>query len=184
MFVATRTRPDIAFSMSSLTRVAHRPGPQHLQQAKQLVSYLYSTRTFQMCFYREANLNLEGYNFLDTSHFMEGYVDSSHATCRATARSGAGHVFFLGKRQAAIGTIAKQLLEVGNSTTENEYIALSRASCGGFYIKQFIDELQLLHGELKFTMYEDSSATLNALKKMWRTLNLGIYALDGITYVT
>ena len=96
---------------------------------------------------------------------MKGYADSSHADCKTTAKSSAGHIYFLGKKQAAIETIAKMVPDVGNSSTENEYVTLSRAATSGFYVKQFLDELGIFNKPVSYVIHEDNTAALNALKK-------------------
>ena len=45
------------------------------------------------------------------------------------------------------------------------YVTLSRAAQSGFYIKLFLDELGIFPSPVKFKIYEDNSAALNALKK-------------------
>ena len=164
MYVCTHTRPDISYAMNQLTRVAHRPHRLHLAQAHHLLRYLVTTRTHKMKFHRATKLELDGYNYMDPKNF-EGYADSSYADCKTTAKSSAGHVFFLGKHQACVEAIAKMVPDVGNSSTENEYITLSRAAQSGFYIKQFIDELGIFDLPAKYKIYEDNNACLNALKK-------------------
>jgi hypothetical protein len=74
-------------------------------------------------------------------------------------------MFFLGKNQACIEAVAKKLPIVGNSSTENEHVTLSRAAQSGFYMKLFIDELGIFRHPVRFKIYEDNSATRNALKK-------------------
>ena len=172
MYLCTHTRPDISYAMNQLTSVAHRPDPLHLAQAHHLLRYLVTTKTMKMKFHRAKSFEMSGYNCMDPENFsdesecsMEGYGDSSFADCKVTARSSAGHVFFLGKSQACIEAIAKKLPVVGNSSTENEYITLSRAAQSGFYIKQFVDELGIFRRPVRYKVYEDNSATLNALKK-------------------
>ena len=145
--------PDISYAMNQLTRVAHRPHRLHLAQAHHLLRYLVTTRTHKMKFHRATQLELDGYNYMDPKNF-EGYADSSYADCKTTAKSSAGHVFFLGKHQACVEAIAKMVPDVGNSSTENEYITLSRAAQSGFYIKQFIDELGIFDLPAKYKIYE------------------------------
>jgi len=172
MYLCTHTRPDISYAMNQLTSVAHRPARLHLAQAHHLLQYLITTKAHKMKFHRATKLELSGYNYVDPEHFtsetetaMEGYGDSSYGDCKATARSSAGHMFFLGKNQSCIEAVAKKLPIVGNSSTENEYVTLSRAAQSGFYIKIFIDELGIFRHPVRFKIYEDNSATLNALKK-------------------
>jgi len=166
MYLCTHTRPDLSYALNQLTSVAHRPHALHLAQAHHLLRYVVTTKHYKMKFHRSKNLQLRGYNFMDASNFeMQGYADSSYADCKATARSSAGHVYFLGPNQACVEAIAKKLPDVGNSSTENEYITLSRCASSGYYIKQFVDELGLFDKPVRFMIYEDNSATLNALKK-------------------
>ena len=81
MCLCTHTRPDISHAMNQLTSAEH----------------------------RATKLELSGYNYMDPEHFtsetetaMEGYGDSSHGDCKATARSSAGHMFFLEKNQISM----------------------------------------------------------------------------------
>ena len=165
MYVCTHTRPDISYAMNQLSRVAHRPHRLHLAQAHHLLRYLVTTKNHKMKFHRATKVELAGYNYLDPSKFMDGYADSSFADCKETSKSSAGHAFFLGKHQACVEAIAKMLPHVGNSSTENEYVTLSRAAQSGFYVKLFLDELGIFARPIRFKIYEDNQAALNALKK-------------------
>jgi len=145
-----------------------------------------TTKEFKMEFHRATRLELDGYNYIDPTNMKQhyeqmnqpaegtsvtegpilgGYADSSNADCKDTSKSSAGHVFFLGNGQAAVEVIAKMLPHVGLSSTENEYVTLSRCGVAGFYLKQFLDELGLFPKPLKMKIHEDNNATLNALKK-------------------
>ena len=107
---------------------------------------------------------MDGYQFRTPPNF-DGFSDSSHADCKFTGKSTAGHCFFLGTQQACVEAISKILPDVGNSTTENEYIGLSRGAQSGYYVKLLIDELGCFKDLLTYTMFEDNQASLNALKK-------------------
>ena len=107
MFLMLATRPDLAYSISSLSRYNANPKSAHLAAAKRILRYVKGTK--------EAGLTLGG-----SSLELKGYADAAFADDDATGRSTCGYVFMLGN--GAISWASKRQPLVALSTTEAEYI--------------------------------------------------------------
>lgn len=80
----TNTRPDIAFSVSVVSRYMHNPTRQHLGAAKRILRYVAGTRNFGIWYTKVANLRLVG------------FTDSDWAGCLDDRKSTSGNVFSFG----------------------------------------------------------------------------------------
>ena len=92
------------------------------------------------------------------------YCDSSHGDDVDSFRSTGGWFFFLRKGQGCISSKSGQTQDVALSSTEAETIWACSASMQGAFIKQFLEELQIL-GEITFELMEDSQPAINAQRK-------------------
>lgn len=69
------------------------------------------------------------------------YVDSDHVGCQDTYRSTSGYVFFMAG--APVSWCSKRQATVALSTTESEYIGLSRATQQAIWLSSFLAEVDL-----------------------------------------
>ena len=109
-YLATMTRPDIAYSVSCLARFNSSPGPKHWAAVKHLLRYCKGTMDYKLHY--SAQLGTE---------LFTTYCDASHGDCLDTGRSTGGYLILLGG--GAIGWSSKLQSFVTLSTTEAEYIA-------------------------------------------------------------
>ena len=123
MYLATQTRPDLAFTMSALSRYLTNPSPHHLQAAKHVFRYLQGTR--------RSELRSEDRPF---PYELHGYSDSAYADCISTRRSTTGYVFFY--YGGVITYRSKRLQVVALSSTEAEYYALGNAAREAAWLRQ------------------------------------------------
>ena len=114
MYLVTCTRPDLAFSVSFLSRFSSHPLKSHHTAVKRVFRYLAGTRNVSLMYHR-----------LSTSVplMLTGFSDADYASCRDTRRSVTGYVFML--NGCAISWLSKKQSSISASTTESEYMALS-----------------------------------------------------------
>ena len=113
MFIANTGRPDVAYSVSLLSRFLQSPRQVHLRAAHRVFQYLYTTRTHRLV-YRSGS-PLQAVIYSDASHGSA--VDIPYAT--------RGYIV-----QMAGGTVtwsSKKIKMVTLSSTEAEYVAACEA---------------------------------------------------------
>ncbi|KAI0994473.1 hypothetical protein K3495_g13709 [Podosphaera aphanis] len=118
MYLATCTRPDLAYTITHLSQYNIDPSVTHMNAAKRVLRYLKGTRDLKLTYKSTSPLKLNG------------YCDASYGNCLDTRRSFAGYVYQLG--ESAFSWKARKQRTVAHSTCEAEYMALSLAT------KQFI----------------------------------------------
>jgi len=115
MYAQIATRPDLSYAVASLSRFSTNPGKPHWQALMHVLQYVKATLHYK--------IRYGGNEY--TSFTPHGYVDSDYAACTDTRRSISGHVFLQAGGPTAWGS--KYQPTVATSTTEAEYMAMSRA---------------------------------------------------------
>jgi hypothetical protein len=113
-YLATMTRPDIAYAVSYLGRFNHNPHPTHWAAVKHLLRYLKGTSGYKLV-----------YKASDNEELFQTYSDASHGGCKQTGRSTGGYVTIA--CGGAIGWSSKRQSFVTLSSTEAEYVAAVEA---------------------------------------------------------
>jgi len=114
MYLVTCTRPDLAFSVSFLSRFSSHPLKCHYTAVKRVFRYIAGTRFLSLKYHQSlVSVPLELY----------GFSDADYASCRDTRRSVTRYVFLLDS--CTISWFSKKQNSVSASTTESEYMALS-----------------------------------------------------------
>ena len=126
MYAMLGTRPDIAFSVSCVSRFAANPTDAHMKAVKRIFSYLRGTIDLQLT-YRGELLQLEGYS------------DADWGGDPSTMRSTSGFVFNIGS--GAISWSSKRQPTVALSTTEAEYRAQTGATKEAVWLRQLLQNL-------------------------------------------
>ena len=152
LFVAQRTRPDVAFSVSLLGQYSSNPGKKHWDGLQQVMRYLYHTSK-QAITYRR----LGGHTR------MAVYVDSDWAGSTDDRRSTSGYVIYLMGQIISWRAIKQKCIAL--SSMEAEYIALSEAMKEVVWMQRIIKECS----QFGLTMgtpivYCDSKAALTYAK--------------------
>jgi hypothetical protein len=110
MYLATQTRPDIAYATGKLARVMIMPTERHWKMAMRIIKYLGSTRTLGPTYAPGGDDELVG------------YCDADYAGCANTRRSTSGMCFMrAGAFVSARSNIQKS---TAASTCEAEYMSL------------------------------------------------------------
>ena len=131
LYLASWTRPDIAFAVSELSRFVSNPGKPHLEAAKRVFRYLKKTMHLGLV-YRSSPSEMP-------PNTLWGYVDSDWAGCPDTRRSTSGFVFML--NGAAISWRSKRQPTVALSSAEAEFISASALVQEVIYLRKFLANL-------------------------------------------
>ena len=146
LYLSTKTRPDIAFTVRSAAWFCASPTKEHWTVVKRILRYLNGTRQFGLLY--KANTS---------SDEIEGFSDSDWAGDVGDRRSTSGYVFLLGG--AAVSWKSTKQTTVALSTAEAEYIALSSASQEAIWLQQLISDLSK-KAFYKMIIYEDNQSTI------------------------
>jgi ATP-binding cassette subfamily B (MDR/TAP) protein 1 len=120
------TRPDIAHAVGVVSQFESKPGKEHWEGVQWIPRYLKSTSG--MClWFRRSNLTLQRFSDLD----LGGDLD--------TRKSTIGYIFTLGG--TVVSWKSKLQRRVALSTTEVEYIAISKAAKEMIWLHNFLSEL-------------------------------------------
>ncbi|XP_038704736.1 secreted RxLR effector protein 161-like [Tripterygium wilfordii] len=143
------TRPDIAFSVSLISRYMENPTQLHLQAAKRILRYLKGTIDFGVLYSKGGGSNLIA------------YADSDYAGDLEDMKSTSGYVFMLGS--GAVSWSSKKQPIVTLSTTEAEFIAAASCSCQAVWMRRILGEVD--HEQSEATVvFCDNSSTIKLSK--------------------
>jgi hypothetical protein len=126
-YIATGTRPDIAYAVGKLASFLDDFRPEHWEAAARVVRYLKGTRDF--------GLVLGGDNPIK----LLGFSDSDYANCVHISRSVSGKWFSLGF--GVISWCSRKQRTVADSSCYAEYIALHEASHEVTFLRQLLSGL-------------------------------------------
>ena len=117
MYLMICTRPDLAFTISRLSKFSSRPGTKHAIAVKRVLRYLVGTQDLGISFVVPN---------LSANPQLYGYSDSDFAADLNNRRSTSGFVFLL--NGGPISWKSKQQSLVTSSTHDAEYVGLANAS--------------------------------------------------------
>lgn len=123
----TLTRPDISFSVHTLSKFMHRPTTAHMQAGKRILRYLAGSVNQGILLANESCARLSA------------YCDSDWGGCPNTRRSTSGYCILLGS--SPISWKSKRQSVVARSTAEAEYRALAYTTCEVIWLKQLLRDL-------------------------------------------
>lgn len=142
LYLATSTRPDIAFAAGVLARFMSEPEEPHWVAAKGVLRYLAGTP--------EVGITFGG------AQPLEGYTDSDYAGDKDTRRSTSGFVYMM--HGGPISWRSKRQSTVAGSTAEAEYIAAAEAVKEGLWLRTLLKSMGEDPGTIH--LYEDNQACL------------------------
>ena len=121
MFLATNSRPDIAYAVNQCARFTHNPKASHATAVKRIIRYLKGTRDQGMLLKPNGQLQVDCYVDADFAGLWGAEDDQDPIS----VKSRSGHViFFMG---CPFSWSSKLQTQIALSTMESEYIALSQA---------------------------------------------------------
>ena len=127
---ANATRPDIAYAVNRLASYTANLSLQYITALKQILHYLLETRTYDIIYYKVPKY----------FNFFYGFANAAYVNTD-DYKSTSGYVF-IAKGNAIIWRSKKQAT-IALSSIEVEYVALSKATCKAFWLRN-------LYAKLKF----------------------------------
>lgn len=125
----TITRPDISFTVHTLSQYMNAPTTVHYQAAKRLLRYL-------------AGSPAQGILLASSSAaHLTAYCDSDWASCLATRKSTTGYCILLG--DSPISWKSKKQSVVARSSAEAEYRAMAFTTCEVTWLSSLLKDLGL-----------------------------------------
>ncbi|OAE36026.1 hypothetical protein AXG93_2535s1020 [Marchantia polymorpha subsp. ruderalis] len=128
MWAMVCARPDISFAVSSVAQFMSNPGLTHWKAVKRIFRYLKGTLDFGLVFTR-----------VDKPSGLTGYSDADSGGCLHTRRSTSGYCFQL--NGGTISWTSKKQKSVALSSTEAEYMALSKAGAEAMWLRELLTDL-------------------------------------------
>ena len=129
LYLSTRTRPDIAFAVSTLAKFTSRPTVAHWTAVKHLLRYIAGTREFGLLF------------TTSDSSDCTGFSDSDWAGDQDDRKSTSGYLFRVGNATVSWGS--KKQSCVALSTAEAEYMSLTMAAKEGIWLNRLLAEMNI-----------------------------------------
>lgn len=127
LFLATATRPDIAFAVNQVSRYLEKHDDSHWQAIKRIIRHLQGTANFGICF----SANSSAFQLL-------GYSDADYASDKGTRRSTSGYVFLLASEPITWSSERQKMVTL--STTEAEYVAATSATKEVIWLRRLLKD--------------------------------------------
>jgi len=128
MYLMTATRPDLAYTVSMLSKFNSAPTNEHMSATKCILRYLKQTRKLGLT-YSGSNVGIP--KLID-------YSDSDHAEDRNDRKSTSGYVFTL--QGAALLWKSNKQSMVTLSSTEAKYVGSSEAAREGIWLRCLLND--------------------------------------------
>lgn len=128
-YLADKTRPDLCYSLSVVSKFAANPGAQHWTAIKRILRYLKGTPTRGLVF-----------GGAGTSLRMTAFCDSDFAADPADRRSISGYLMLVAGAPVSWSS-RKQKGTTALSTTEAEYLAMAAAVQDIVWIRRWMAEI-------------------------------------------
>jgi hypothetical protein len=153
MYLMLGTRPDLAYSISTLSRYCSNPSTIHLTALKRILRYIKATSSIGLVLGsgREAGEGELG----DIE--LVGYADAAFGDDVGTGKSTSGYVFMLGI--GAISWSSKRQPLVTLSTTEAEYVGGTIAAKEAIWLRELLQTLGL-NLDTSTIIYGDNQGSL------------------------
>lgn len=124
LFLASVSRPDIAFAVNIVSRYVNNPNQSHVNAIKRIIRYLISTK----------NLCIE-YSCISQ---IVGFSDADFASDLDSRKSNSGYIFMM--NGGPVTWASRKQTTVALSTTESEFMAAAEAAKELLWLRQlFID---------------------------------------------
>ena len=142
----SHTRPDLSFSVQTLSQFMHQPRMHHVQALNHVLRYV--SHTMGQGIILNATYNL----------ILTTYSDSDWASCPNTRRSVTGYILLLG--ESPVSWKSKKQSTISKSSSEAEYRAMASASSETTWLVSLLTELGVTN--LKpVTLYCDNQSAIH-----------------------
>jgi hypothetical protein len=150
-YLATHTRPDIAYTTQQLSKQMHNPSKGHIATAENVFAYLHGTKHSALRYNGEHQGKVA----------LVGYTDASFPPS-LDARATVGMIWFLiiGSHWNVISWHSRKLRHVCDSTEEAEISAASEGVKEGIALKSMLTQLRAAPRSLPITIYIDNKAAV------------------------
>jgi hypothetical protein len=150
IYLATHTRPDIAFATSVLARHSRKPTHRHWAAIKHLLRYLRGTEDLGLHFTKDAEANIVG------------YADSGYRTDEINGKSQTGYIFI--KNGAPISWKSVKQTITATSTNHAELLALHEAAREAVWLRTMVqaisEQCKISNNNKATVIYEDNAAAV------------------------
>lgn len=147
LYLTTRTRPDIAFSVNLSSRYMENPTKEDVASVKRIMKYLVGSKNYGVM-----------YNKTDNEDIIDAFCDADYAGDEDTRRSTTGYIIFFGG--GPISWCSRRQPIVAMSSTEAEYIAAAECCKEVLYLKSLIQELTQKPVRVNLNIDNQSAITL------------------------
>ena len=128
MYVMNGIRPDIAYSISKLSRYTSNPGPNHWKAIVRVLRYLKYTQNY-------------GLHYSKYPAILKGYCDANWISDTKGSKSTSGYLFTLSG--GAVSWKSSKKTCIARSTMEYEFIALDKAGEEAEWLRHFLEDIQI-----------------------------------------
>lgn len=149
-FIASRTRPDITFSVNLLSQFQSNPGKIHWDCLIKVLGYTYATRSLK--------LNLSNFN----DNIISLFSDADFASSKDDRRSTTGTLVLAGKTPILWSTTKQKVIAL--STMESEAYALAECGKQATWLHNVFTECKerrLIPDIPGFKIYADNQASIS-----------------------
>lgn len=152
LYISGSTRPDIAFSISSLSRFNNKPHKIHQKAAINILRYLKGTINYEIVYKR-------------TGESLYGHSDADYSNCKIDRRSYTGFVIILAG--APVSWESRKQPTVALSSTEAEYMAITSAAKEIMFLYQVMGELNLgMYCKAPINLFSDNMSAIKLASKI------------------
>ena len=150
MYIMNCRWPDIAYTVSRLSRYSHNPGKDHWYVLVRVLRYLKHTMSY-------------GLHYTKYPSVLEGYCDANWISNHSESKSTSRYVFTLG--ETAISWKSSKQTVNTRSTIEAEFVAVDTVAEEAEWLKSFIEGIPLWPKPVTaITIHCDSMAALTRAK--------------------
>ncbi|GJU74442.1 ribonuclease H-like domain-containing protein [Tanacetum coccineum] len=140
----TLTRPDISYTVHTLSQFMHKPLQSHVKLAMRVLRYLKGSPGKGIGFSRGTDLSLKA------------YVDSDWAKCPSTKKSVTRYMFF---GNSLVSWKSKKQKTLATSSAEAEYKAMAFVTCEIVWVLKMLKDLEI-HNTLPVKFFCDNRAAI------------------------
>ncbi len=160
LYASLSTRPDIAFSVSAISRYSSKPQSSHFIAAKKILRYIAGTKSQKLVFNGKNTAN-------DQRISLTGYCDSDHTGDLEDRKSTSGFVLML--NNCPIHWSSKKQKAVTKSTCEAEIMSCGLAITEMIWFRNLLIELSIFKNEKGIIYCDNRAATIIANQDLANT---------------